>query len=74
MAWDYQTLAKRIPPDKNRHDAALEIGCIQCPNCELGWMVYLIANDWHLCSVCGYKGGFTDRQKTVRSDTQGDTK
>jgi hypothetical protein len=32
-------------------------------------MVYLIANDWHLCSVCGYKGGFTNVQKAVRSDT-----
>jgi rubredoxin len=70
----YHGINNKLPPDKKRHDAALDAGCWQCPNCELGWQVYMINNDMHLCSVCGYTGGYTTRQKTARSDTQGDVK
>lgn len=40
---------------KARRAAAKPEGATQCPQCEPGWLVYVIQVDENQCAKCGYK-------------------
>ena len=45
------------------HQAAMEKGQWQCPQCDEGWMQYLIQEDKTCCAKCGYTGGTVVRDE-----------